>query len=405
LAPNDPSAMRSSDHPAGAAPAVESALEATARGRELARAGRLDEALAAFLGAAERDAGILDAHLGIYEVAQILRRPELALAHQAAAIALAPVQSTPASLHEDYALLVPCVAGPYTANTPADLLFDPARVTLHRWYVDPAGAVPPLPPYDAVFVAIGESDEAAPQLAALEAFAADSERPVLNRPQQIRRLGRIPLAQTFAGAEHCRVVATSRIDRTRYAADGFPVPHIVRPVGSHGGHGLGRIDDDAERTAYLATVDAPELFVAPFIDYRSADGYFRKYRIVFVDGEPFPFHLAISPRWMVHYYNAPMAEHAWMRDEEHAFLARIDTVFAGELDEALRETARLLALDYVGIDCAIDRDGKLLIFEADNALIIHLLDDPALFGYKHAYVPRILTALDALVRRRIASGA
>src|SRR5665213_1008383 len=103
--------MRSSDHPAGAAPAVESALEATARGRELARAGRLDEALAAFLGAAERDAGILDAHLGIYEVAQILRRPELALAHQAAAIALAPVQSTPASLHEDYALLVPCVAG------------------------------------------------------------------------------------------------------------------------------------------------------------------------------------------------------------------------------------------------------------------------------------------------------
>src|SRR5665213_1180926 len=311
--------MRSSDHPAGAAPAVESALEATARGRELARAGRLDEALAAFLGAAERDAGILDAHLGIYEVAQILRRPELALAHQAAAIALAPVQSTPASLHEDYALLVPCVAGPYTANTPA-------------------GST-----YDAVFVAIGESDEAAPQLAALEAFAARSERPVLNRPEQIRRLGRIPLAQTFAGSEHCRVVATSRIDRTRYAADGFPVPHIVRPVGSHGGHGLCRIDDDAQRTAYLATVDAPELFVAPFIDYRSADGYFRKYRIVFVDGEPFPFHLAISPRWMVHYYNAPMAEHAWMRDEEHACLARIDTVFAGELDEALRETARLLA--------------------------------------------------------------
>ena len=78
-------------------------------------------------------------------------------------------------------------------------------------------------------------------------------------------------------------------------------------------------------------------------------------------------------------------------------------MFDGELADALRETAQLLPLDYVGIDCAIDRDGKLLIFEADNALIIHLLDDPALFGYKHAYVPRILTALDAMVRRRIAS--
>ena len=397
--------MRSSDLPAGESRAGETPLQATARGRELARAGRLDEALAAFLGAVAGDARVLDAHLGIYEVAQILRRPELALAHQAAAIALAPVQSTPAGEHEDYALLVPCVAGPYTANTPADLLFDPARVTLHRWYVDPAGPIPPLPPHDAVFVAIGESDEAAPHLAALERFAARSSRPVLNRPELIRRLGRVPLAETFAGAEHCRVVATARLDRARYAAGGFPVPHIVRPVGSHGGHGLTRIDDDAQRAAYLDGMDATELYVAPFIDYSGPDGYFRKYRIVFIGGEPYPFHLAISPRWMVHYYNAPMAEHQWMRDEEHAFLARMDDVFAGELHAALRETARLLALDYVGIDCAIDRDGKLLVFEADNALIIHLLDDPALFGYKHAYVPRILTALDALVRRTVRGAA
>src|ERR1700681_3983091 len=113
--------MRSSDLPSGALPQAESALEATARGRELARSGRLEEALAAFLGAVDRDERVLDAHLGIYEVAQILRRPELALAHQATAIALAPVQSTRAREHEDYALLVPCVAGPYTAHTPADL--------------------------------------------------------------------------------------------------------------------------------------------------------------------------------------------------------------------------------------------------------------------------------------------
>lgn len=374
----------------------------TARGRELARAGRLDEALASFLTAVEGDARALDAHLGIYEVAQILRRPELALAHQAAAIALAPVQSTPASVREDYALLVPCAPGPFTANTPADLLFDSRYVTLHRWYVEPSGFVPPLPGHDAVFVAIGESDEAAGRLRAVERYLATSTAPALNGPEQIAGLGRVPLAETFAQARRCRVVGTTRIARGRYAAEGFPVPHIVRPVGSHGGHGLERIDDDAQRAAYLASSSAEQLYVSPFVDYRSADGYFRKYRIVFVDGEPFAFHLAISPRWMVHYYNAPMAEHAWMRDEEHAFLARIGDVFAGELAEALREAAALLRLDYVGIDCAIDRDGKLLIFEADNALIIHLLDDPVLFGYKHRYVPRILDALDAMVRRRIA---
>jgi hypothetical protein len=409
------------------------AAEPTARGRSLARAGRLDEALAAFMEAVGHDERALDAHLGIYEVAQLLRRPELALAHQAAAIALAPVQSTVASEREDYALLVPCAPGPYTANTPVDLLFDARFVTLHRWYVDPAADPPPLPRHDAVFVAIGESDDAASRLATLERLirgargeaalrsepavhgkppvhrepAARGEAafhgPVLNRPELIARLGRVPFAETFARARHCRAVTTTRVERERYAAEGFPVPHIVRPVGSHGGHGLARITDDAGRAAYLAETDAASLYVAPYVDYRSDDGFFRKYRIVFVGGEPYPFHLAISPSWMVHYYNAPMDEHAWMRAEEEAFLAGIGDVFRGELAEALRETAALLPLDYVGIDCAIDRDGKLLIFEADNALIIHTLDDPALYGYKHRYVPRILTALDAMVRRRIAA--
>ena len=373
----------------------------TERGRTLARAGRLDEALAAFLDAVGGDAGIVDAHLGIYEVAQILRKPELALAHQAAAIGISPVHSTFAGEREDYALLVLCAPGPYTANTPVDLIFDSRYVTLHRWYVDPSGGVPSLPPYDAVFVAIGESDAAAAQLSAAARFVATQTCPVLNAPRGIERLGRVALAQTFASARHCRAVTTTRLPRDRYAADGFPVPHIVRPVDSHGGHGLARIADDAQRAAYVAGSDAAFLYVAPFIDYRSADGYFRKYRIIFIDGEPFPFHLAISPNWMVHYYNAAMRDQQWMRDEEHAFMARPGDVFAGELASALRETADLLRLDYVGIDCAIAPDGKLLIFEADNALIVHVLDDPVLFAYKHRYVPRILTALDAMVRGRI----
>jgi hypothetical protein len=96
-----------------------------------------------------------------------------------------------------------------------------------------------------------------------------------------------------------------------------------------------------------------------------------------------------------------MTEHQWMRDEELAFLEHLDGVFSGDLAAALRETAERLGLDYVGIDCAIARDGTLLLFEADNAVIVHALDDPVLFDYKHRYVPRITAALDAMVRRKI----
>ncbi|HWT04590.1 MAG TPA: hypothetical protein VN224_02435 [Xanthomonadales bacterium] len=367
----------------------------------MGRDGRLDEALATFSAALALDDRIVDAHLGIYEVAQILRKPELALAHQAAAIALSPVHSTPAGEREDYALLVLCAPGPYTANTPADLIFDSRYVTLHRWYVDPSGEVPHLPRYDAIFVAIGESDASASRLRAAERFAAAQRRPVFNAPDAIGRLNRVDLAATFASARHTCAVTTERVARGRYAVEPFPVPHIVRPVGSHGGTGLERIGDDAQRAAYADRSESEFLYVSPYVDYRSADGYFRKYRIIFIDGEPFPFHLAISPNWMVHYYNAPMTEHQWMRDEELAFLASPAGVFAGDLAAALRETAERLSLDYVGIDCAIGRDGKLLVFEADNAVIVHLLDDPVMFAYKHRYVPRITAALDAMVRRSI----
>jgi glutathione synthase/RimK-type ligase-like ATP-grasp enzyme len=371
------------------------------RGRALAAAGKHEAALETLLGAVADDPTDVGAHLALYEVAQLIDRPELALEHQRCAIALAPVHSTPARGREAYALLVASVPGPFTANTPVDLLFDPECVTIHRWYVDPDRAIPPLPPFDAVFVAAGESQAAQRALGMLAELLPRQPAPVVNRPERIARLGRIRFAELFAGARRCRVVTTVRLTREAYAERGFPLPHIVRPVDSHGGHALERIDDDAGRAAYLADVDAPELYVQPFVDYRSRDGFYRKYRVIFVDGEPYPFHLAISPRWMVHYYNAAMTEHQWMRDEEHAFLARMGDVFDGELRAALDEAAQLLALDYVGIDCAIDRDGRLLIFEADNALLVHLLDDRSLFPYKFEYVPRIYAAVDAMLRGRI----
>jgi tetratricopeptide (TPR) repeat protein len=373
----------------------------TGHGRALAGAGRLDEALVTLLDATAANPGDVGAHLAIYEVAQLLGRPDLALEHQRRAIALAPVHSTLASGRPEYTLLAPMVPGLYVANTPVDLLFDTTRVSLHRWYVDADGSVPPLPAFDAVFVAAGESTAAQPALRALQRFTAACGVPVLNAPTEIAKLGRVAFAQTFAGARFSRVPPAVRMTRDEYAADGYPTPHIVRPVDSHGGHGLERIDDDAARAAYVAALAADEVYVTEFVDYRSDDGFYRKYRIIFVDGEPFPFHLAISPRWMVHYYNAPMAENAWMRDEEHAFLAHMGNVFHGELADALREVSSLLPLEYVGIDCAIGRDGKLLVFEADNALIVHLLDDPQVYAYKYRYVPRVAQAVDAMVRRRL----
>jgi hypothetical protein len=121
---------------------------------------------------------------------------------------------------------------------------------------------------------------------------------------------------------------------------------------------------------------------------------------MFVGGAPFACHLAISPRWMIHYYNAAMAEHLWMREEEARYIADLHSVFRGTLSAALDEIATAIPLDYFGIDCAIAIDGRLLLFEADAAMLVHGTDPPELYPYKPAGFRRIQTALMDLLRKR-----
>ena len=66
---------------------------------------------------------------------------------------------------------------------------------------------------------------------------------------------------------------------------------------------LGR-PGDAAKAAALATGD--DFTLTQFVDYRSEDGWYRKYRIAFVGGHPFLCHMAASEHWMVHYLNAGM---------------------------------------------------------------------------------------------------
>ena len=60
-------------------------------------------------------------------------------------------------------------------------------------------------------------------------------------------------------------------------AAAFPI--IARPIGSHAGAGLEKLDDAGAVAAYLTAHAAEAFFVSPFIDYASPDGLFRKQRI------------------------------------------------------------------------------------------------------------------------------
>ena len=177
-------------------------------------------------------------------------------------------------------------------------------------------------------------------------------------------------------------------------------PVIVRPVGTHAGKGMEKISTPLELSAYLNSQDEAEFFITLFIDYSGPDGKFRKQRIAFINGRAYASHLAVSDHWMVHYLNAGMTEHEDRRADEASWMADFDSDFAVRHARAFDALHRRLGLDYFAIDCAELADGRLLLFEADVAMIVHSMDWQSMFRYKKTAMSKLFVAFeDALIRR------
>jgi len=303
--------------------------------------------------------------------------------------------------------------GNLMANTPIEFLLENSDIVLDVLYVTPGAPLPdPLPPHDVAFVAVAEGDANRPILDMLARRLPKWPRPVVNEPGQISRLSRDGVSRLLDSVPGACAPINLRIERARLARlamAGAPVdgalrdwrfPIIARPVGSHAGEGLEKLDDGAAVAAYLANQIADEFFIAPFVDYSGNDGLFRKYRVVLIDGRAYAGHMAVSSRWMIHYLNADMIDNPHNRAEEAAFMQDFDASFGARHQTALREIARRCGLDYLIMDCAETRDGRLLVFEVGNAMIVHSMDPELVFPYKTSQMRKLFGAFQAMLRAR-----
>jgi glutathione synthase/RimK-type ligase-like ATP-grasp enzyme len=300
-------------------------------------------------------------------------------------------------------VLVLKTAGGYLANALLDFCIDPRRTNLDTFYVTPTtGALPDLPADGVLFNAISETEAHAATIARAIALTDAQPHAVLNPPRSLRNVRRTELAGRLLPVAGAGALPAVRASRRDPIAPAFPL--LMRPVDTHRGDGLERIDDASGVAAYVARNPAEHYILTPFVDYRSHDGYYRKYRVVVVGGVPYPYHLGISETWLVHYWRAArlMRAHGWMRAEEERFLREPEAVFPA-WSRVFGEIAAALGLDYFGVDCALLEDGNVLVFECDPSAFVHCREDPNdVFAYKFTYVPRIFAALDELLDRRFA---
>jgi glutathione synthase/RimK-type ligase-like ATP-grasp enzyme len=306
--------------------------------------------------------------------------------------------------------------GDLMANSPFEFLIDQQPVALDMLYITPEMGLPKqLPEHDVLIVAIGESDINQPLFAYLDKALANWPRPVINRPACIAQLSRDTSCALLSAIPGVVMPTTQRVSRATLEEccrapdlaspltkqlNGVDYPIIIRPIDSHAGLGLTKIETLADLTGYLVSSPENNFFVSPYIDYRNPDGLFRKYRIILINGAPFLCHLAISQRWMVHYLNADMLDNVAHREEEAQCMADFNSTFALRHATAINVVYKKLGLDYVGLDCAETPDGQLLIFEADSNMVVHDMDSAEKFPYKKIQMPKLFHAFAQLLAQR-----
>jgi len=342
--------------------------------------------------------------------------PELVIAHQnLAAILEANGQLEQAQIHRDQAysrqnVFVESAADPHhtvlvlcasaTGNTPFEYLLPPATTTRIKWIMDYASEaqIAGLPDYDLVFNAIGDHDVSARSQSIMRRFLETCTKPVLNLPDVIARTTREQMPQLLWDIDGLVVPHVERVDAAHIRDVEISVPYLLRPVGSHGGHGL-QLIDGVGHSGEKAMQDV-DCYVTAFHDFRSDDGYYRKYRVIFIDRQPYPYHLAIASQWLVHYVNADMLAYAWKRQEEEHFLREPEAVLGRCAMQALCDIGKRINLDFCGIDFSLLPDGRVLLFEANATMLVHLEEFHPELQFRNRYVQQILDAFTAMLNGR-----
>lgn len=372
------------------------------------------------LGSALRDTGAWEPAIAAYRQAAILNpadaRPFIAAgnilldhdrAGEARVLFLTAQRLRPLTVRRgvkpvpDFTVLL--LTAPGAANTPSDYLVGRAGYD-SNFVALMAGVEPDLDLLrrsgDVVFNLISDVDHARAILPWVGELADRLGRPVLNHPSAIKGTGREAVAARLAGLPHCKVPRTLRLAPGEDPASALAVlafPLLARVGGAHGGAELEKFDEPTAARAFLARRPRLSHYLTEFVPYPSADGHFRKYRLIFIDGAIYPYHLAIGDQWKVHHFSTDMENQEWMRREEAAFVADPRSVFRPPQWDALERIQRAIGLDYFGIDCGIDQAGDLVVFEVNATMLVH--GERGVFAYKTPYIARIKDAFDAMLAR------
>lgn len=370
--------------------------------------GELEPARRHFERALVKDASLPEAHQGMSYVYARLGDERGANRHRDAGFAPRALTAFPYR-GEGTGIRVLLLVSALGGNVGTTEFLDDRIFAVTRVFAEYAGSIP-LDGYDLAFNAIGDAERCSAALDAAAKLLAKRTLPLINAPHAVAQTARANAGTAMAGIDDLRTARTATIRRSSLAAkpskalrhEEFEPPVLLRAPGFHAGMFFERAESYEDVAAIAARLPGEAVSVVQPLDVRSSDGHYRKYRVMFVDGELYPLHLAVGSQWKVHYFSSDMADVAAHREEEERFLRDLEGVLGRRAVNALRAVGSRLGLDYAGADFAVDADRGIALFEANATMIVPSREVRPQLAYRVPYLERVIAAVRKMLLRRAA---
>jgi len=223
---------------------------------------------------------------------------------------------------------------------------------------------------DAVFNQIAEPDTHSITLDKVQKLYElhKGKIPFFNLPENIKKTSREKIYELLQGIEKISVPKTVRVQPQspsdvyqHIREEKFTFPVIFRQAGAHGGTTTKLLTDESE-LFYDLPLDGRDYYLTQYVEY-AEEGVYKKYRLVIIEGKIFLRHVIFGSEWMMH-ANSQFEDaisDPYKKDISKRFVKEIRPL----IQPAVKKIYHAVGLDYFGIDCHIDKDGNMLIFEVN----------------------------------------
>lgn len=264
-------------------------------------------------------------------------------------------------------------------------------------------------PPSLIFNQIADPDTHRGALERCAELCAQLDAAVINHPRHVLRTSRDRVSQDLQGIPGVIMPRTQRFQPrspdevfSRAASENFAFPFITRVAGVHGGKNMIRVDSPEDYAALHALpFDGRSFYLTEYVHLQDGQGLYHKQRIAVIDGEPLLRHAMYDADWKIHSGARAfmLARESW--EEELVYFDRYDKELLPPMRSAIDEITRRLQLEYYGIDCALQPDGQMIVFEA-NANMNFLYNPYDVIQYRvDAIVNRIHQMLTRYSGKRV----